>query len=94
MDSVLQHRFASARTASRYAYIYTDEPDGERTGFSLVQIDKASGRPTGRVWLDERRPEYIIDPFTGIVFHMVNMWGPIEIRAYRFAFGDGGEPPP
>ena len=31
-------------------------------------MDKRNGREAGRVWINERRPEYVLDPITGFVF--------------------------
>jgi hypothetical protein len=62
-------RQAATVEAANYAYVYTKAPDATgRRGFSLVKLDKRSGEEAGRVWIDERRPEYVIDPVAGIVF--------------------------
>ena len=49
-------------------FIYTDEALAARDGFSLVRLDKVSGSETGRLWLDERNPNYVIDEVTETVF--------------------------
>ena len=49
-------------------FIYTDEPLDGRDGFSLVRLDKDSGTETGRMWLDERNPNYVIDEITETVY--------------------------
>ena len=54
--------------AANYTYVYTKSPGATgRRGFSLVKLDKRSGAEAGRVWIDKRRPEYVIDPVAGIV---------------------------
>jgi len=58
---------ASTETFGSY-FIYTDESLDDREGFSLVRLDKESGTETGRMWRDERNPNYIIDEITETVY--------------------------
>ncbi len=68
--------------AVEFAYIFTEKPDSSgRRGFSLVQVRKADGRETGRVWITDRRPQFVLNPFTGTVFVRV---GDREVAARRF----------
>ena len=57
----------STETFGSY-FIYTDESLDDREGFSLVRLDKESGTETGRMWRDERNPNYIIDEITETVY--------------------------
>ncbi len=76
-------RFQNAEQWENYAYTYTKEPDAAgREGFSLVRLDLRNGEDVGRVWLDERRPDYVLDWITGFVFEKK---GDKEIVAFRFA---------
>jgi len=68
-------------SAARYVYMYTEEPLGERKGFSLVKFNKETGQEEGRVWVDKRRPDYSFDPISGFVFVKENSK---EIFALRF----------
>ncbi len=61
---------ASATETFGSYFIYTDEPLDGRDGFSLVRLDKESGTETGRMWLDERNPNYIIDEITETVYFL------------------------
>jgi outer membrane protein assembly factor BamB len=52
-----------------YAFMYTRASgDAAQEGFSLVRLNKTDGREIGRLWLNERSPEYVIDEVTGTVF--------------------------
>ena len=69
VDGGTLRRFQNAEEWANYAYVYTKEPDAAgREGFSLVRIDKRYGEEVARVWLDERRPQYLIDEPSGMVF--------------------------
>ena len=59
---------ASATETFGSYFIYTDEPLDGREGFSLVRLDKESGTETGRMWMDERNPDYTIDEITETVY--------------------------
>ena len=81
-DSILAPRFQDAPEWGNYAYLYTKVPDAVgREGFSLVRLDKRDGLEAGRVWVDERRPEYLLDEPTGRVFVKVD---DKEIVAFAF----------
>lgn len=72
-DSILAPRFQNAPEWGNYAYLYTKVPDAAgREGFSLVRVDKRDGQEAGRVWVDERRPEYLLDEPTGRLFIKVS----------------------
>ena len=81
-DSVLGPSFQNAQEWANYAFFYTKVPDAAgREGFSLVKIDKRDGEEAGRVWIDERRPDYVLDPPSGMVFVKVD---DKELVAYAF----------
>ena len=48
---------------------YTVQPDSSgREGYSLVKFDKRDGSEAGRVWMDERDPDYLVDALGRFVF--------------------------
>jgi hypothetical protein len=55
-------------SAGNYVHVYTGQPVGGREGFSLVKLDIRDGEEAGRVWIDKRRPDYVLDPISGFVF--------------------------
>jgi len=59
---------ALARSGRLVQYIYTGEPLGDRKGYSLVKVDKATGKEAGRIWIDKQFPKYKIDLATETVF--------------------------
>ena len=82
VDGGALSRFRDAVEWANYAHVYTKQPDAAgREGFSLVRIDKRDGEEIGRVWIDERRPDYVIDGPSGMVFVKVD---DKEIFALRF----------
>jgi outer membrane protein assembly factor BamB len=69
VDGGTLRRFRSAENWANFAYAYTKQPDSSgREGFSLVRLDKRSGEEIGRVWIEKRRADYVIDRLSGIVF--------------------------
>ncbi|MGH7645820.1 MAG: hypothetical protein ACREMR_09560 [Gemmatimonadales bacterium] len=71
------------RAVDSYTFMYTKAPDrAGREGFSLVRLRKGDGKEAGRVWLDERAPEYVLDPSTAFVCFKR---GTREIVALSFA---------
>jgi outer membrane protein assembly factor BamB len=71
-----------AQAYEDYTFIYTRAPDrAGREGFSLVRLRKANGEEAGRVWLDDRSPEYELDAAAGTVYAKR---GPQEIVALKF----------
>ena len=79
----IRQRLEQSVTTGEFSYIYTREPghDG-REGFSLVKVRRSDVREVGRVWIDERSPDYVLDEITGTVFLRR---GEREVRALRFA---------
>jgi hypothetical protein len=55
--------------AQRFTYIFTEDPDPHATPtrFSLVRIDKETGKETGRLHFKDRRPSFQLDPATGVI---------------------------
>jgi outer membrane protein assembly factor BamB len=71
------------RAAETYTFMYTRAPDAAgREGFSLVRLRKADGQESGRLWFDDRSPEYLLDVASSTVY-----WkhGDREIVARKFA---------
>jgi outer membrane protein assembly factor BamB len=64
----LTARYRATVDAERFTYIFTEdpEPDAKPTRFSLVRIDKETGKQTGRLWFADRSPSFRLDPATGI----------------------------
>jgi outer membrane protein assembly factor BamB len=77
-------RFQNAEQWANFAYVYTKQPDysSGREGFSLVRLDKRDGQEIGRVWMDSRRPDYLRDPLSDLVFVKAN---DKEIIAFKFS---------
>ena len=67
-SGVLGARYGATLEAPENYFMYTEMPFDGRKGFSLVRINKASGKETGRLWLDQRSPEYTIDHVTETVY--------------------------
>lgn len=63
-----RERFKLTSEGDKYRYIYTGEPLGDRKGYSLVKVDKATGKEAGRIWIDKQFPNYKIDLATETVF--------------------------
>lgn len=83
MDNpLLTTRYQATVNATEFAFIFTSAPDSSgRRGFSLVRVRKADGRETGRIWVTDRKPEFVLDPATNTVFLRE---GPREVTARRF----------
>ena len=85
IDAEAWSRFRNAEVRADYAYVYTKQPDAAgREGFSLVRIDKRDGAEVGRVWIDERRPNYVLDEPSGMVYVKAD---DKEIVAFAFPAG-------
>ena len=70
-NPVLSTRYKATLDAERYLHILTKAADDSgRKGFSVVRVDKASGKEAGRVWVDDRSPDYVLDPAAGTVYLM------------------------
>lgn len=62
-------RYARALSARRYVHILTGAKDsGGTKGFSVVRLDKTSGEEVGRVWVNERSPDYVVDGAAGLLY--------------------------
>ena len=65
----LGRRYAASEQARNYVYSVAHEEDS--TGHNrpvFLWLHKDDGRVTGRVWLEEKRPEYQLDPIAGILY--------------------------
>jgi len=64
-------RYGTAVDTRRFSYTnieaekYRKDDDQQ---FALVQFDKFTGKEVGRVWLNKRTPEFVVDPFMQTVF--------------------------
>jgi hypothetical protein len=66
--TMLTEKFKATVDASRYRYLFTEAPDAAgRAGFSVVRVDKETGKEAGRVWTEDRHPHYVVEPVTGTV---------------------------
>jgi outer membrane protein assembly factor BamB len=78
----IKQRLQQSADAGEHSFIYTREPgDGGREGFSLVKVRRADLKEVGRIWIDERSPDYLVDEVTGTMFLRR---GEREVRALRF----------
>ncbi|HEU5261659.1 MAG TPA: PQQ-binding-like beta-propeller repeat protein [Gemmatimonadales bacterium] len=83
-NPVLAARYARAATAENYHYLFTQSPDSlDQEGFSLVLMDQRDGQELGRLWFDERSPDYGLDHVTATVYVRE---GDRQIVARRFRF--------
>ena len=59
----------SPSTAERFLYLYSEQAgDAQGKEFHLVQLDKESGKETGRLKLKERNPTYVVSPNSSSLF--------------------------
>lgn len=65
---VMGARYGATFEAPENYFMYTEMPFDGRKGFSLVRVNKESGKETGRLWLDKRSPKYTIDHLTETVY--------------------------
>ncbi len=80
--TVADPRWTRAIEARRYLHILTGAKDLAGTkGFSVVRLEKATGKEVGRVWVKERRPDFRIDGATGVLYLIRDRR---EIAALRF----------
>ena len=84
----LRYRYAAAGVADAYAYVLTTDRDSTGQSRSvLIQVPKDRDAIDGRVWLSEKHPPFLVDPFTSSVYVQT---GPNELTAYRFPGGASG----
>ena len=79
---IKQRMQGTVRAAENYTFMYTKAADpGGREGFSLVRLRKTDGQEAGRLWFDDRSPEYLLDVASSTVY-----WkrGDREIVARKF----------
>jgi outer membrane protein assembly factor BamB len=68
-NPVLDARYHATVTAARYVHMLTGGADSTgQKGFSVVRLDKVTGKENGRVWVNDRSPEYVLDPASGTVY--------------------------
>jgi outer membrane protein assembly factor BamB len=81
-NPILSMRFHASVNARNFAYIFTGEPDNAgRKGFSLVRVDKRTGVETGRLWMDNRSPDFRLDAISGTAYVVRD---DLEISALRY----------
>jgi outer membrane protein assembly factor BamB len=68
VNPVLTARYKATVNAERFSHIFTEaaDSDAKPTRFSLVRIDKETGKETGRLWFTDRSPSFRLDPATGV----------------------------
>jgi outer membrane protein assembly factor BamB len=70
-NPLLSARYGRTRAAANHVYFFTAAPDSTgRAGYSLVMLDRRDGRELGRLWFDERSPDYRLDAVSGTVYEM------------------------
>jgi outer membrane protein assembly factor BamB len=68
-DPVADPRRMRALQERRYLHILTGAKDTTGTkGFSVVRLEKATGKEVGRVWVNARSPMYMIDGAVGVLY--------------------------
>lgn len=68
-NPVLERRYRATVFAERYVHMLTGKKDASgRGGFSVVRLEKETGKETGRVWVNDRSPTYALDPASGTVY--------------------------
>jgi outer membrane protein assembly factor BamB len=80
-NALLTAKFKATTDADRYRYLFTEAPDAAgREGFSVVRVDKETGKETGRIWTEDRHPDYVVEPITGTVVMAADR----KLTAHRF----------
>lgn len=60
----------TTRWHGSHVYVFTAAPDeAGREGFSVVKFDPAAGREDGRIWFDQRAPDYWVEWESGTVHY-------------------------
>lgn len=73
LPSVVDGRYKELLEAHKSVYMLTGRHDeAGRSGPNIVRLDKASGKVTGRVWVDDKSPDYAIDSSKDIVYLLRN----------------------
>lgn len=81
-NPVLSARYRASRLAESSHFLFTSQKDDPgHNGFSFVRIDRSNGHETGRVWVTERHPHYVLDPASGTLFLLS---GKGQVQALRF----------
>lgn len=76
----LGKRYAASEQARSYVYSVARVADSSgRKGPAFLKLRKDDGRVMGRVWLEEKRPDYRLDLVTGMLYVRAGR----EIRAFR-----------
>jgi hypothetical protein len=82
IDSALSMRSRATAAGPHDFYMFTNQSDsGGREGFSFVRLDTRDGRELGRVWVDQRRPQFVLDPESST---LIVRRGQREVVALRF----------
>jgi hypothetical protein len=67
--TVADPRWTRVIEARRYLYILTGAKDlAGTTGFSVVRLEKATGKEVGRVWVNDRSPDFRLDGASGMLY--------------------------
>lgn len=83
-NPMLSTRYGRASQAVNYYYLFTEAPDSlGQKGFSLVLLDRRDGRELGRLWFDDRSPDYVLDHVSATVYVRDS---DREVVARRFRF--------
>jgi outer membrane protein assembly factor BamB len=82
-NPVLWRRYKATLEAERYTHMLTSAAAADgRKGFSVVRLEKETGQEAGRVWVDDRSPDYVVDAASGTLFLLRR--GKRVIEALRF----------
>ena len=77
LQDAVAARFGAAEAARNISFFLTREEEG----LALVGIDLTNGEEVGRIPMDEKEPQFMVDAIANRVYHF---WNRIQIRAYDF----------
>jgi len=69
LDGEMFEQYAKTQQAQQYHYVYTSDPDSKgMSGYSLVQLRYSDGREVARAWVNQRKPDFVLDPGVPAVY--------------------------
>ena len=77
LQDAIAARYGAAEAARNLSFFLTTEEEG----LALVGIDLTNGEEVGRIPMDEKEPQFMVDAIANRVYHF---WGGLQIRAYDF----------
>ena len=77
LQNAVAARYGAAEAARNISFFLTREEEG----LALVGIDLTNGEEIGRIPMDEKEPQFMVDAIANRVYHF---WNGVQIRAYDF----------